>query len=107
MLGDIRGLDALGRMDGIYECICTSAACGWLGGKIDQINETNIVWCMSATEVYQTTDRSTDFRDTEEFLDRRLEDLRVAGSAVNNTMEWIGFQGGAIVNLLRSKGVRI
>lgn len=61
----------------------------------------------AATEVYQTTDHSTDFRDTEQFLDRRLEDLRVAGSAVSNTMEWIGFQGGAMVNLLRSKGVRI
>lgn len=61
----------------------------------------------AATEVYQTTDQSTDFRDTEEFLDRRLEDLRVAGSAVSNTMEWMSFQRGAMVNLLRSKGVRI
>lgn len=61
----------------------------------------------AATEVYQTTDQSTNFKDTEEFLDRRLDDLRVAGSAVSNTMEWIGFQRGAMVNLLRSKGVRI
>lgn len=61
----------------------------------------------AATEVYQTTDQSTDFRDTEEFLDRRLEGLRTVGSAMGNTMEWVGFQGGALVNLLRSKGVRI
>ena len=61
----------------------------------------------AATEVYQTTDQSTDFRDTEQFLDRRLEELRVMGSTVSNTMEWVGFQGGAVVNLLRSKGVRI
>ncbi|KAK3116466.1 Ubiquinone biosynthesis protein coq9, mitochondrial [Teratosphaeriaceae sp. CCFEE 6253] len=61
----------------------------------------------AATEVYQTTDQSTGFKDTEQFLDRRLEDSRVLGSAVGNTVEWMGFQGGAMVNLLRSKGVRI
>lgn len=61
----------------------------------------------AATEVYQTTDQSTDFRDTEQFLDRRLEELRIVGGAVSNTMEWVGFQSGAMVNLLRSKGVRI
>ena len=61
----------------------------------------------AATEVYQTTDQSTDFKDTEEFLDRRLEELRVMGSAVGGTMQWLGFQGGALVNMLRSKGVRI
>ena len=61
----------------------------------------------AATEVYQTTDQSTEFRDTEEFLDRRLEELRVLGTACSNTMQFIGFQSGAMVNLLRSKGVRI
>jgi ubiquinone biosynthesis protein COQ9 len=61
----------------------------------------------AATEVYQTTDQSTDFKDTEEFLDRRLEELRTVGGAVSSTMEWAGFQASAMVNLLRSKGVRI
>lgn len=61
----------------------------------------------AATEVYQTTDQSTDFRDTEQFLDRRLEELRVMGSAVSSSVEWAGFQAGALVNLLRSKGVRV
>lgn len=61
----------------------------------------------AATEIYQTTDQSTDFRDTEQFLDRRLEELRVTGGAVSNTLEWVGFQGGALVNLMRSKGARI
>lgn len=61
----------------------------------------------AAAEVYQTTDQSTDFKDTEQFLDRRLEDLRVVGGSMSNTMEWAGFQAGAFVNLLRSKGVRI
>lgn len=61
----------------------------------------------AATEVYQTTDQSTEYKDTEKFLDRRLEELRVVGGAVGNTLEWAGFQAGAMVNLLRSKGVRI
>ena len=61
----------------------------------------------ASTEVFQTTDQSTDFKDTEEFLDRRLEELRTVGGAVSGTMEWAGFQAGAMVNLLRSKGVRI
>ncbi|QIW98916.1 hypothetical protein AMS68_004434 [Peltaster fructicola] len=61
----------------------------------------------AATEIYQTQDQSTDFKDTEAFLDRRLEDVRVLGSSVGNTVQWAGFQAGAMVNLLRSKGVRI
>jgi ubiquinone biosynthesis protein COQ9 len=61
----------------------------------------------AATEVFQTTDQSTDFKDTEEFLDRRLEEQRTVGGVVSGTIEWAGFQAGAMVNLLRSKGVRI
>jgi ubiquinone biosynthesis protein COQ9 len=61
----------------------------------------------ASTEVFQTTDQSTDFKDTEEFLDRRLEELRNVGGAVSGTMQWASFQAGAMVNLLRSKGVRI
>ncbi|EMF12648.1 ubiquinone biosynthesis protein COQ9, mitochondrial precursor [Sphaerulina musiva SO2202] len=61
----------------------------------------------AATEVFQTRDQSTEFRDTEEFLDRRLEEVRVLGSAVGGTLEWMGFQAGSVMNLLRSKGVRV
>lgn len=61
----------------------------------------------AAAEMYQTQDQSTDFKDTEAFLDRRLEEVRVMGSAVGGTMQWAGFQAGAVVNLLRSKGMRI
>lgn len=61
----------------------------------------------AAAEIFQTTDQSTEYRDTEEFLDRRLEEVRTVGGAVSGTVEWMGFQGGAMVNLLRSKGVRI
>ncbi|CAK4031742.1 ubiquinone biosynthesis coq9 [Lecanosticta acicola] len=58
----------------------------------------------ATTEVFQTTDQSTDFKDTEEFLDRRMEELRTVAGAMSSTLEWLGFQGGAMVNLLRNKG---
>jgi ubiquinone biosynthesis protein COQ9 len=61
----------------------------------------------AATEVFQTTDQSTNYRDTEQFLDRRLEEVRFVGGAVGGAVQWAGFQAGAMVNLLRSKGVRI
>ncbi|RMZ26516.1 hypothetical protein D0859_09423 [Hortaea werneckii] len=46
-------------------------------------------------------------REVEEFLDRRLEEVRVVGGAVGSTMQWAGFQARGFVNLVRSKGVRI
>lgn len=61
----------------------------------------------AAAEMFQTTDQSTEFRDTEAFLDRRLEELRTVGGAVGNTIEWAAFQGAGLVHLARSKGVRI
>lgn len=61
----------------------------------------------AATEVFQTTDQSSEYRDTEQFLDRRLEDVRVLGSSWRNVKEWAGFQGMAGVNLARSWGMRI
>lgn len=61
----------------------------------------------AATEVYQTTDQSTDHRDTEAFLERRLEETRIMGSAWRNVTEWAGFQAMAGVNLARSWGARI
>lgn len=61
----------------------------------------------AATEIYQTTDQSTDMKDTAEFLDRRLEEARVLGSSFRNVTQWAGFQGVAAVNMMRSMGVRI
>ncbi|KAF2770388.1 ubiquinone biosynthesis protein COQ9 [Teratosphaeria nubilosa] len=61
----------------------------------------------AATEMFQTTDQSTEFRDTEQFLDRRLEELKTVGGTVSGTLQWAGFQAGSLMNLMRSKGVRI
>ncbi|KAJ9648913.1 Ubiquinone biosynthesis protein coq9, mitochondrial [Coniosporium apollinis] len=61
----------------------------------------------SAAEVFMTQDQSSDFKDTERFLDSRLEDLRAVGTTVGSVGEWVDFTGHSFVNLLRSKGVRI
>jgi ubiquinone biosynthesis protein COQ9 len=61
----------------------------------------------AASEVFMSTDKSEGFEATREFLERRFEDSRDVGEAVGGVWEWVGFQAGAVVNLLRSKGVRI
>ena len=61
----------------------------------------------AASEVFMTQDKSTDFKDTEEFVADRLKDVQTVGSWAGNTMEWMGYTGWATVNLLRSKGFKI
>lgn len=54
-----------------------------------------------------TTDKSEGYEETREFMERRFEDGRVVGSALGNAGQWAGFTASAVVNILRSKGVRI
>jgi ubiquinone biosynthesis protein COQ9 len=61
----------------------------------------------AATEVFQTQDQSTEFRDTTKFLDSRLDELRMFGVVTSSVGEWAGYTGTSVVNVLRSKGVRI
>lgn len=61
----------------------------------------------AATEVFQTQDLSTEFRDTERFLDTRLGELRTFGSVSRAVGEWAAYTGMGAVNVLRSKGVRV
>ena len=61
----------------------------------------------SSTEIFMTTDQSTDFAETEEFLDRRLDEAKSVGSTMANVGQWVNFTGHGVVNVLRSKGVRI
>jgi ubiquinone biosynthesis protein COQ9 len=61
----------------------------------------------AATEVFQTQDQSTDFKDTQKFLDARLDELRTFGMATSAVGEWMGYTGMSFVNVLRSKGLRI
>jgi len=61
----------------------------------------------SATEIFMTQDRSLGFADTEKFLDARLEDSLNVGSFLAGLGEWADYTGHSLVNVLRSKGVRI
>jgi ubiquinone biosynthesis protein COQ9 len=58
-------------------------------------------------ELFMTQDQSTDFTDTQKFLDRRLEDARIMGSGISNLRSYLDFTAHSFINVLRSKSVRI
>ena len=60
-----------------------------------------------ASETFMTQDQSSNFKDTEKFLDRRLEDMRVLGQGAADVGQFVGFAGISTVNILRSWNVRI
>ncbi len=62
----------------------------------------------SSSEVFMTTDTSKDFKDTDEFVDRRLQDVqKVGGTLGGGLSQFAGFWASNSVNLARSMGVRI
>lgn len=61
----------------------------------------------ASTELFMTRDTSIGFADTRSFLDRRLGEVQTMGGALGSVREWTGFSASALVNVLRSKGVRI
>jgi ubiquinone biosynthesis protein COQ9 len=61
----------------------------------------------AATELFMTTDKSPNFIDTREFLERRFNDVQVVGTMGGTLAQWAGFTVHAGLNVLRSKGVRI
>ncbi|KAL8703891.1 MAG: hypothetical protein Q9201_002942 [Fulgogasparrea decipioides] len=61
----------------------------------------------ATTELFMTQDKSSNFKETEEFLDRRLEGAQGLRLMVAEVGRWAGVQGMGIINGLRSKGVRI
>ena len=61
----------------------------------------------AASELFMTTDQSTEFRDTREFMERRFKDVQAMGDVVGGLGRWAAFTTRAGINVLRSKGVRI
>lgn len=61
----------------------------------------------ASTELFMTADKSPNFVETREFLERRFRDVQIVGGAVGSLGQWVGFTAQAGVNVLRSKGVRI
>ncbi|KAL8840211.1 MAG: hypothetical protein Q9170_001418 [Blastenia crenularia] len=61
----------------------------------------------ASAELFMTQDRSVNFKETKEFLDRRLEGARGLRTTIGEASRWAAVQGMGVVNGLRSKGVRI
>ncbi|KAL8658919.1 MAG: hypothetical protein Q9226_000710 [Calogaya cf. arnoldii] len=61
----------------------------------------------ASTELFMTQDKSPNFKETEEFLDRRLEGAHNLRRTVGDAGQWAGVQAMGIISALRSKGVRI
>ncbi|KAK2044268.1 rpsU-divergently transcribed protein [Colletotrichum somersetense] len=60
-----------------------------------------------SSELFMTNDKSAGFRDTKDFLHRRLNEVKEAGGILGSVGQWVGFTASAGVNVLRSKGLRI
>jgi ubiquinone biosynthesis protein COQ9 len=61
----------------------------------------------ASAEVFQSQDTSLDFKETEKFVDRRLQDVLTVGGAAGAVTEWVGYTAMSAVNVARSLGVRI
>ncbi|KAI5466513.1 COQ9-domain-containing protein [Mariannaea sp. PMI_226] len=61
----------------------------------------------STSELFMTNDRSPDFAETRQFLQRRLGEVKSLGNLVGSLGQYASFTLNAGVNVLRSKGVRI
>ena len=61
----------------------------------------------AAAELFMTNDHSPEFRDTREFLRRRLGEASEVSNVAQSIREWASFTASAGVNVLRSKGVPI
>lgn len=61
----------------------------------------------TSSELFMTNDASAGFKDTREFLGRRLSEAKKFGSVLGSVGQWVGFTASAGINVLRSKGMRI
>ncbi|TQN69122.1 Ubiquinone biosynthesis protein coq9 [Colletotrichum shisoi] len=61
----------------------------------------------ASSELFMTNDRSVNFRDTRDFLRRRLNEVEDAGGVLGSVGQWVSFTASAGVNVLRSKGLRL
>ena len=61
----------------------------------------------ASTELFMTVDKSKDFKETEDFLTRRLDEGEKVRGGLDMVGKWVGMQAGGLVDGLRSKGVWI
>jgi ubiquinone biosynthesis protein COQ9 len=61
----------------------------------------------ASSELFMTTDTSRAFAATEEFVDRRLDEVQKVGGTLGGVGQFVGFWAGNSLNLARSWGIRI
>lgn len=61
----------------------------------------------ASTEVFMTTDKSKDFQDTKEFLERRLGDAKTIGTAAGGAMDYARWWAGSGLGLARAWGLKV
>ncbi|KAE8144515.1 COQ9-domain-containing protein [Aspergillus avenaceus] len=61
----------------------------------------------ASSEVVMTRDRTPDLRETETFVDRRVEDSKAIGDKLSGVKQCLGFMGSTAVGLGRSWGLKI
>ncbi|KAI8902480.1 COQ9-domain-containing protein [Globomyces pollinis-pini] len=60
----------------------------------------------TSTELFMTTDKSTDFQDTFAFLDRRLGDVGTIGRGISEVSNMLTYGTSQVTSILKSKGIR-
>lgn len=55
-----------------------------------------------ASELFMAQDKSTDYRDTMDFVSHRLSEIETTGYMVGSTFEWVKFNSMASFNVLKS-----
>lgn len=61
----------------------------------------------ASAELFMTQDKSKGFKETEDFLTRRLDEGEKVRGGLDMFGKWVGMQAGGLVDGLRSKGVWI
>lgn len=61
----------------------------------------------ASAELFMTLDKSKGFRETEEFLTRRLEEGEKVRGGLDMVGKWVSMQTGGLMDGLRSKGIWI
>jgi len=61
----------------------------------------------ASSELYMTTDKSPGFKDTEDFVERRLGDAKIVGGTVGGLMNYAGWWAGNGIGLARAWGMKV
>ncbi|CCG81831.1 Putative uncharacterized protein [Taphrina deformans PYCC 5710] len=61
----------------------------------------------ASTDMFMTQDKSENFQNTWEFLDRRLNEVHTIGSSIGEITQFVGFQLWQAGNILASKGIKL